>query len=107
MKKIIIPALAIIFLSISFANAQSAVRKSDEINFIMTSYPVAEEHSLILDRVQQETEDFLLTITPLPSFVQLIAQNIPAKQHGAAEKGAGRDRKKKKELIESSGLISN
>ncbi|MBX7109137.1 MAG: hypothetical protein K1X61_10865 [Chitinophagales bacterium] len=90
MKKLILAAVVVTLIGAQTAGAQSMqFTKGSKSTEIVTASQTnaAKQHAAVLDKLQQETEDLMLAITPAPlvSLAQLINQKLSNnKQHKAA-----------------------
>ena len=83
MKKILLPAALAIILAVQFANAQTgeSVNKMKSVEFMLASQSTtSEQHASLMDKMQKETEELIMTITPAPllSIARLIDQKLDA-----------------------------
>jgi hypothetical protein len=97
MKSIIIyAAIAIIFLSQS-ASAQTGTSvkkgKTSEVLLAVQTAAVAEKYVTLMDKMQRETEELIMNITPAP--LLSLASKIHEKLDGVKEKNSKKESKSK------------
>lgn len=101
MKKTVLPAAFALILALQTASAQSSqsVKNSQTLEYVLTaqSDASAKQHASILDKIQQETEELMLTIAPAP-FISL-AHLIDKKLYAHKEKKAKSKDKAKKDKL--------
>mgnify|MGYP000876623107 CR=1 FL=1 len=93
MKKTILPAALAIILAVQFANAQNgeSVNRMKSVEYMLASQSSAsEQHVSLMDKMQKETEELIMTITPAPliSVARLIDQRLDANKKKKAGKHA-------------------
>ncbi|HUM47393.1 MAG TPA: hypothetical protein PLD84_10715, partial [Chitinophagales bacterium] len=97
MKKILLSATLAVLFGSQIAGAQSIepAKNSKNIEFLLAAQTSAsKQHASMLDKIQQETEDLMITIAPAPlvSLAHLIDKKVDANK----EKKAKRKAKKEK-----------
>lgn len=85
MKKSLLAAVVVTMIASQTTLAQSIqpAKSSKSMEIVLTAQTAsAKQHAVMLDRLQQETEDLMLAITPAPlvSLAQLINQKLANKK---------------------------